>query len=450
MTPKVAAALALVAAATTLLLAASVAGAETQPTAQALADGGAWLPYAPLPPARAGMCLVDTGVQLNPDTQAAVVYRTTLSGGTGEDTSPQAHGTVLTMMAAGVGWGMVGTAPGAIQIVSVGILKPGQTTFPFYAYADGIMSCLELRKTYNIRTINLSLGSNAIPSPEEMSQIENAVKQANDYDIAVVAAAGNDNGGSIEYPAADPAVISVAAADTATGALCSFSNFGPTLTITAPGCDLDGATIDGEPNYDYWQGSSEASVITAAALTALRAYDPELTQAEATKDLTRSEDNGQLDIAAAFRAAGLTATIAAGEAAEPRPTSNPTSPPAPTATPSSLSPPSPVSQQARPGLLTHPLPAPRATLAHAGRRLRLTLTARPVGAREEIRLFHRRPGARQRTLQTITSALSTLDFSATVLRIELRYIDPYDTARDSPWIALRPPPSQPTKPDRLP
>ena len=53
------------------------------------------------------------------------------------------------------GWGMVGTAPQAIQIVSVRILEPGQTTFPFSAYASGITACLELRHNYNIRVINL-------------------------------------------------------------------------------------------------------------------------------------------------------------------------------------------------------------------------------------------------------------------------------------------------------
>jgi hypothetical protein len=60
-----------------------------------------------------------------------------LDGSSGEDASLTLHGTVLAMMAGepANGWGMVGTAPGAIGAVSVRILEPGQTTFPFSAYA---------------------------------------------------------------------------------------------------------------------------------------------------------------------------------------------------------------------------------------------------------------------------------------------------------------------------
>lgn len=88
----------------------------------------------------AGLCLVDTGVNVNPDTESVVVDRTAIDGGSGNDVSPTTHGTLLAMMAGAPanGWGMVGTAPHSIQIVSVRILEPGQTTFPFGYYTDGI------------------------------------------------------------------------------------------------------------------------------------------------------------------------------------------------------------------------------------------------------------------------------------------------------------------------
>ena len=97
------------------------ASAETGITAQAVADSGAFLPYAPPPAQLAGLCLVDTGVNLNPDTEGVVVERTALDGGSGNDVSSTLHGTVLAMMAGAPanGWGMVGTASRAIQIVSV-------------------------------------------------------------------------------------------------------------------------------------------------------------------------------------------------------------------------------------------------------------------------------------------------------------------------------------------
>src|ERR1700686_5405808 len=126
-----------------LILLPAAARAESDITTQAIADNGAFLPYAPPPAQRAGLCLVDTGVNLNPDTEGVVVERMALDGGSGDDVSASMHGTVLAMLAGAPanGWGMVCTAPRAIQIVSVRILEPGQTTFPFSAYATGIVAC---------------------------------------------------------------------------------------------------------------------------------------------------------------------------------------------------------------------------------------------------------------------------------------------------------------------
>jgi len=176
----------------------AAAGAESGTTTQAVADNGAFLPYAPPPAQPAGLCLVDTGVTLNRDTEGVVVERTALDGGSGGDVSPTLHGTVLAMMAAANGWGMVGAAPHAVQIVSVRILEPAQTTFPFTAYSSGITECLELRHKYNIRVINLSLGTAESPSAESYEALVNAVERATNYGVAVVAAAGNDDGGAVE------------------------------------------------------------------------------------------------------------------------------------------------------------------------------------------------------------------------------------------------------------
>ncbi len=258
-------------------------------------------------------------MNLNPDTEGVVVERTALDGGSGGDVSPTLHGTVLAMMAGAPanGWGMVGTAPHAIQIVSVRILESGHTTFSYSAYASGITECLELQHKYNIRVINLSLGTSEGRSAEATELVGNPVERATNNGVAVVAAAGNDDGGPVEYPAAYPDVLSVGATDTQGGGFCSFSNRGEGLRLLAPGCDLDGAEpTSGAPNYNYWQGTSEASVIAAAALDALDSYQPGLSPEAGEKDLTEA-DKGVLNIAQTFRNAGLGAIVSAGEAAEP-------------------------------------------------------------------------------------------------------------------------------------
>ena len=417
-----------------LLLPAATAGAETAVTAQAVADNGAFLPYAPPPAQLAGLCLVDTGVNLNPDTEGVVVERTALDGGSGEDVSPNLHGTVLAMMAGAPanGWGMVGTAPRAIHIVSVRILEPGHTTFPFSAYAAGITECLQLRHKDNIRVINLSLGTAQSPSGEGYEEVGNAVKEASDYGVALVAAAGNDDGGAVEYPAAYPGVLSVGATDTQGGGFCSFSNRGEGLRLLAPGCDLDGAEpATGAPNYDYWQGTSEASAIAAAALDALDSYQPGLSPEAAEKDLTEA-DNGVLDIAQTFRNAGVGAVVAAGEAAEPGAQSS--------STPGSS--PQPVTPLAT-MKLTQPFGRPRARLKRVRHRLVLALTGRPSEARVQVRyLGHRGRSRRLSVLRTLHGAFTSLTLPPSgVVEVSVRYTDPYDLERASPWTTLRIPAS---------
>ncbi len=408
----------------------STVRAETAITTQAVADDGAFLPYAQAPAQPAGLCLVDTGVNLNPDTEGVVVERTALDGGSGGDVSPTLHGTVLAMMAAAPanGWGMVGTAPHAVQIVSVRILEPGQTTFPFSAYMTGIDACLRVRSRYDITVINLSLGSSEERSPETTELVSNAVQKAIDYGVAVVAAAGNDDGGPVEYPAAYPDVLSVGATDTQGGGFCSFSNRGEGLRLLAPGCDLDGAEpTSGASNYNYWQGTSEASAIAAAALAALDAYQPGLSPEAGEKDLTEAHD-GALDIAQAFRNAGLGAVVSAGEAAEPGAQPDPAAESSP--------------QQVAPltaMTLTRPFARPRAHLKRVKHRLVLALSGRPHEAEVQVRyLGHRRRSRQLHILRTLHGAFSSLTLPTSgVAEVSVRYTDPYDVERASPWITLR-------------
>ncbi len=410
----------------------STVQAETAITTQAVADDGAFLPYAPPPAQRAGLCLVDTGVNLNPDTEGVVVERTALDGGSGEDVSSTMHGTVLAMMAGAPanGWGMVGTAARAVQIVSVRILEPGKTTFPFSAYATGIDACLRVRSHYNVRVINLSLGTSESPSGRDYEMLGNAVQEASDYGVAVVAAAGNDDGGAVEYPAAHPGVLSVGATDTQGGGFCSFSNRGEGLRLLAPGCDLDGADpVTGAPNYNYWQGTSEASAIAAATLDALDSYQPGLSPETAEKDLTEA-NKGVLDIAQTFRNAGLGAIVTAGEAAEPGAQPNATAG-------SSPQPMTPLASMA------HPFARPRVRLKRVKHRLVLALSGRPSEAHVQVRYLGHRGHSRQlRVLRTLHGVFASLTLPTSgVVEVSVRYTDPYDVERASQWTTLRLPAS---------
>jgi hypothetical protein len=424
---------------------ASAAPAEVAVSTQAEADNGAFLADAPAPAQPAGLCLVDTGVDLNPDTQSSVVYRTAIDGGSGDDVSADSHGTIMAMMAAAPanGWGMIGTAPTAIKIVSVRILEPGQTTFPFLYYTTAINVCLQLQSEYNIKVINLSLGTSQTPSSADYTAIANAVEQANNYGVDVVAAAGNDTGGPLDYPAAFPAVLSVGATDALTGGFCGFSNRGAGLRLLVPGCNLDAADpTSGAADENYWQGTSEASAIAAAALTALRAYDPILTPQAAENYLT-SADNGTLNIAEAFENAGLASVVAAGTAAQPvgTPTSQPpagstqTGSPTPTGGGTSVTG-TPAQTGGDP---LGALPAPTITVTPQGHRVTAVFANRTSGMAVQLRLVgyaaHTRRLVVLRSLVANTRSVSFATGNA--VAFEARYRDTYDIERTSPWRTVR-------------
>jgi len=285
---------------------------------------------------------------------------------------------------------------------------------------------------FNIRVINLSLGTNETPSSKSYEAVQNAIEEAGDYGAAVTAAAGNDDSGPVGYPAALPGVLSVGASDSLSDSFCSFSNRGDGLRMLAPGCDLDGADpTTGTANFNYFQGTSEASTIDSAALTALIAYQPDLTVEAAEQDLAAT-NGGSLDIAQAFRKAGLAQMITTGEAAEP--------PSAAAATPESLPQILPPSQPALMAPTTDAqFSAPRAHLTRHKGHLVVVLESPPSEASTEVRcLGYRKHSHKLTVLRRTTTGARTLRLAATGVReLALRYTDPYDIQRSSPWTALR-------------
>jgi hypothetical protein len=299
-------------------------------TAQALAANAAFLAYSPAPAGGAGaLCLVDTGVDANADTQPGLISATAVDGGTGNDVDPDEHGTTMAMIAGAAGHGMVGAWP-QIKIVSVRATdapQPGQEpTFEFDDYTQGLERCLET-VGHGIHAIDLSLSSSISPSPDQAQAFANEVAEADGQNIAIVAAAGNSPG-AIEQPAAEPGVLAVGAGDP-NNAICSFSAT-DSLTFYAPGCGLDQASPATDAPTCCGNGTSQAAAFAAAVLVALMSYDTSLTYSAAENLLVSTAVDGHLDATAAFDAAGLQAIVAAGNANIPQT--------APTPAPSAQSP----------------------------------------------------------------------------------------------------------------
>jgi subtilisin family serine protease len=96
----------------------------------------------------------------------------------------------------------------------------------------------------------------------------------NNYGCIIVAAAGNDNSTAAHYPSGYQNVISVAAL-TSSDTKASFSNYGTTVDISAPGTNILStvyANVTG--GYQSWPGTSMASPIVSGAFALLKGFFP--------------------------------------------------------------------------------------------------------------------------------------------------------------------------------
>jgi len=111
------------------------------------------------------------------------------------------------------------------------------------------------------RIINLSLGDAAVP-PQTLRL---AVSYAQSKGCLLIAAAGNDGVGQIEYPAALPGVLAVASTEL-NDTRSDFSNYGADLDVSAPGRDIFSASSTGSYYASSGTSMSAAHVSGLAAL----------------------------------------------------------------------------------------------------------------------------------------------------------------------------------------
>jgi Subtilase family len=273
-------------------------------------------------------CVIDTGVNGNPDNDASVIGRQSVYPGDGSDGDPDAHhGTYLAMNIAAPanGWGMIGIAP-QTRILSIRAIDNGAHNFLSSAYEQGLDRCWQARATggVNVETAVLALGHPDTDTTANGQAVQNEIDFVRAHGISVVAAAGNDGGG-VQWPARYGPAFAVGASD-ANGGFCDSASRGSALDLSALGCGDDSALWDTGASATI-DGSSTSAGLVAGVLTALRAYKPELTPDQAEQLLVSNADStgaGQvINAAAAFRAAGLAAMVDAYHPATPAPPPTP-------------------------------------------------------------------------------------------------------------------------------
>ncbi len=214
-------------------------------------------------------------------------------------------------------------------------------------YAAGLPNVSEIVPTNPANVINLSLArSPGSPIPQ---CVEDAIRDAYNAGVTMVAAAGNNATSDMVFPAAFEEVISVGAINRS-GDLASYSNFGPWIDLVAPGGEAgedsgpadagddtggdagtvesnddetdtqptailstaassDGETID--PIYDDLEGTSLACAHASATAALLLAIDPNLTPSDIRTILTETAtDLGNVGEDDRFGAGRLNASAA--------------------------------------------------------------------------------------------------------------------------------------------
>lgn len=171
--------------------------------------------------------------------------------------------------------GVAGVAPDA-RILPVKVLNASGAG----SYSD-IIAGIVWAKDQGARVINLSLGA-----PEFSQALCDAVTNAANAGVVVVAATGNDGLNSLSYPAACDAAVAVGAVRY-DGQVAGYSNYGPKIDLVGPGGDLsidqDGdGYADGilQQNfttswaYRFYEGTSMAAPHVAGVAALVLAVNP--------------------------------------------------------------------------------------------------------------------------------------------------------------------------------
>ena len=194
------------------------------------------------------VAVIDTGIELaHPDLAANIKGSYNAISPTKSANDDNGHGTHVAGIIGALDntIGVVGTAPTA-DLYAVKVLNRNGS-----GYISDIIEGIDWAVARNINVINMSLGASS-----DVQALHDAVIRAHNAGIVVVAAAGNDSGGAVNFPGAYPEVIAVSATDS-NNTIASFSSVGPEVDLAAPGAAIY-STYKGQ-TYRTLSGTSMAS-----------------------------------------------------------------------------------------------------------------------------------------------------------------------------------------------
>ncbi len=229
----------------------------------------------------APIAIIDSGVDANhPDLAGRITTGWSFLSNSADTSDVLGHGTAVAGAAAAATNNGIGVAGVSWNnpVMPLVVLDPNDSA----AYSD-IARAIVYAADRGVRVINVSVAG-AQPS----ATLQNAIDYAWNKGAIVFAAAGNAGNASLSYPAACNHAVAVAATDS-TDARAAFSNYGPWVTLSAPGKDILTTTRGG--GYAQWYGTSFASPIAAGVAALVLSLQPSMSNAALINLLEQSADD---------------------------------------------------------------------------------------------------------------------------------------------------------------
>lgn len=234
--------------------------------------------------------ILDSGIVHHIDFEDRILAFADFVSGETQPYDDNGHGTHIAGILAGSGrkskGKYQGIAPGCSLVVGKVLNRRGSGNLS--DILNGIRWCMDHRKMYNIRIINISVGMMKGSRPQMEERLIQMAQEAWDAGMVVVCAAGNNgpSPGSVTIPGNCKTVITVGAADDAGGRdpKKSYSGRGPTKDcivkpeILAPGTDIVSCNKTG--GYTRKTGTSMAVPVVSGAIALMLEKDPDLTPVE--------------------------------------------------------------------------------------------------------------------------------------------------------------------------
>jgi subtilisin family serine protease len=227
------------------------------------------------------VAVLDTGVSAtHPDLAGRVRAGWNVLANSDNTTDDAGHGTYVAGLIGGhdATGAASGVAPG-VSILPVKILDSSGTgsTASFVA---GINYAVQA----GARIINIS-ASGTTNSPA----MDDALANAEAHGVLVVASAGNEASEATLYPAAASTVLAVTATDDKND-LASFSSYGPSVDLAAPGVNITSSWWSAGDGNGYMtaSGSSASAPLVAGAAAIVAELQPGASAAELREILTES------------------------------------------------------------------------------------------------------------------------------------------------------------------